>query len=128
MLTIRRSQLEALGEHARAQFTAGLVAAIAHHYPRQCAKLGAEGTQALVERTIERAARHNIRTRGAVTAFVELVLEFGEEFRLSPDRKVALKLLAHPVLADAVKVQAIQDRLRERTGGRMVVPVDEGVA
>jgi hypothetical protein len=124
MLTIRNEQLTAMGTARALNFADDMVQAVASHFSRQYARLGADETRALVHRTMARGAQHRIVTRGAIAVFIELVLEFGEQFKMSPDREIALKLLAHPTLPGQVKVQAMQDRLTARTGGRALIPAE----
>lgn len=120
-LTIRDAQLSMFRQLRVAGFIDNLVAYFAGEYPSHAARLGAEGLRTLVERSIEAADTLGIRLEGAVGAFIELKLIYGENLERSPDREWARNILAHPTLPDYIKVGAVQDRLSERAGGRVLV-------
>ena len=113
--------MDVLRQERALQFNHHLVAYIAAEYPRHFSRLGADGTWAFVERAIEGAARLGITTAGAVGARAELWLIYGESLERAPDREWARNILAHKELPAHIKVEAIQNRLQEKTGGRALV-------
>ena len=124
MLTIQPSQIDAF-RHARIQgFIRRMTDYIAVEYPRHQARLGADGTRAFVERSMEAAKRMSITLEGAVGALTELRLVYGDDLERAPDRLWARNILAHKELPDYIKVEAVQNRLQERTEGFALVVFD----
>lgn len=121
VLTIRNAQLDVFREARARQFRDQLVSYIAAEYPRHFDRLGAEGTRAFVERSIESAARLGITIEGSVGALAELWLVYGEALERAPDREWAQNILAHKELPAYIKIEAIQGRIYEKTGGRAMV-------
>jgi hypothetical protein len=121
MLTIRDAQLEIFRGARVEGFIRSLVAYLTGEYPAHCARLGSDGTRAMVERSLEAARPLGIRNEGALGVFVELRLVYGDNLERAPDREWARNILAHRTLPDYIKVGAVQDRLSERTGGRVLV-------
>lgn len=120
-LTIRNAQLSMFRQLRIAGFVDNLLSYLAGEYPRHADRLGTEGLRELVERSIEAAAMLGIHLEGAIGAFIELRLLYGEDLERAPDREWARNILAHPTLPDYIKVGAVQDRLSERAGGRVLV-------
>jgi hypothetical protein len=122
VLVIRESQL-AQFRHVRIQkFVDEIVDYITAEYPTQCGRLTIDERRAFVDRSIAAAARLNIDTEGAIAVFTELRLVYGENFERAPDREWARNILAHPRLPGHIKVEAVQNRMSEKTGGRVLVP------
>lgn len=121
MLTIRAAQMAAFRESRVGDFVDGMTHYLATEYPRHWDRLGEVGMRSFVERSVATAAGMGIRLEGAVGALIELWLVYGERFERSPEREWVRNILAHPRLPDHVKVEAIQDRLDARTGGRVLV-------
>jgi hypothetical protein len=119
--TIRDAQLAVFRQDRIRSFVDEMVAYIAREYPTHHARLGEAGTRAFVERAMDAARALRIQTQGAVGALVELRLMFGEQLERAPDRQWARKILAHKTLPDYIRVGAVQDRMSERTGGRVLV-------
>ena len=121
MLVIRESQL-ALFEGVRLEkFVDDMVDYITAEYPIHCDRLAEAERRAFVERSIAAAARLNIHTEGAIAGYSELRLVYGEDLERAPDREWARNILAHPRLPDHIRVESVQNRLSERTGGRVLV-------
>jgi hypothetical protein len=127
MLTIRDSQLEALRQVRIQLFVDDMVAYLSGEYPTHCARLGPVKMRAFVERSIEAAEHLRIVTAGSVGVLTELRLVYGERLERAPDREWARNILAHPALPDYIRVGAVQDRLSERTGGRVLVAHEEAI-
>lgn len=126
-LTIRDAQLEIFRRARIDGFIGGLVTYLIGEYPSHCARLGRAGTRAMVERAIEAARPLNIHNEGALGVFIELRLVYGDDLERAPERQWARNILAHRTLPDYLKVGAVQDRLSERTGGRVLIMHEEPV-
>jgi len=122
MMTIRREQLAALSELATRDFQRHQISYLSSEYPSRARDLGQAGLQAHVEQAMADATQRGILSKGAVAIWIELRLQFGNDLQRSPERKWALKILAHPALPDHVKLDLVRDRLTAHTGGRPVVP------
>lgn len=120
MLTIRRDQLELFEQQLLATFREDAAQYLRDEYPDACADLGRDGLQRMIQMGLDDARQHGLKTRGSVIIYIELLLVFGERFQLSPDRRWAEKILAHPTLPDYARMQAIRERLASRSGGRVV--------
>lgn len=127
MLTIRTEQLATFAAAHRAEFVDRLLPHLAASFPPWFAQRQEQGAKALVERAIEIGEQSGIRGEWAVMTLVELIIEFGENFEMSPDHDWAVKLLAHRSLPDRLKVAMLSERLRQRSGGRRIVEVDSGL-
>ena len=125
MITVRDAQVAVFRQARIDAFVHDMVHYIAAEYPTHYARLGPAGTREFVTRTLASATRMGIELEGAAGVLIELWLMFGEQFERSPDRVWARKILAHPKLPDFVRVEAVQNRLLERTGGRVLVVVPE---
>jgi hypothetical protein len=123
MLVIRDMQVAAFRADAQRRFAERMRAYIAQAYPARYQALGDEGTKLLIQKGVEAGERHHLENEGAVSVFIELMVEFGERFERSPDRAWAERILAQPDLPGEVKVSAVRERLHARTGGRSLKPV-----
>ena len=122
MLTIRDSQFTAFRQAAADAFAEKALKHLLLHYPEPSAALGGAGeVRAFVLRGIQRAAQSGVDTDGAVTALLELWIQFGEHFERSPLRAWAANILSHPTLPGTVKAEVIRDRHIELTGGCVLV-------
>jgi hypothetical protein len=121
VLVIRESQLAQLRRVRIQHFVDAMVEYLTGEYPTQCAALGAREVRAFIERTIAAGARIGVDTEGAIGVLTELRLVYGEQFERAPDREWALNILAHQRLPGYIKVEAVQNRLSEKTGGRSLV-------
>ena len=59
---------------------------------------------------------------------LQLVVAFGRNFELSPDRGWALEMLAHPTLPPSLKTGMLRERMMNRSQGRVVVRFEPGPA
>jgi hypothetical protein len=122
MLVIRQSQVAEFRRARVAQFVDTLVAYLAVEYPIHCERLGKGEIRGFVERSMSAAALLGIDTEGAIGVLTELRLVYGENLERAPDREWARNILAHKTLPGYIKVEAVQNRLSEKTGGRVLVP------
>jgi hypothetical protein len=125
MLTIRKEQMAAIGDGELKRFEQRMVRHIATEYPEKYQKLGEPKTLSLVREGIETGGQNGIKSAGPVAALIELMVEFGERFELSPDQAWAHEILAHETLPGGVKIELIGERFREMSGGR-IVEAEEG--
>ena len=123
MLQIRDTQLEAFRTTLRERFIERTVNHLLAHFPDPCASAcaGRNEVRAFVTRGTDKAIRLNVSTPAAVTALLELWLQFGEDFERSPIRVWTLNMLSHPELPGMAKVDVIRDRHQELTGGCVMV-------
>ena len=122
MLVIRESQMAAFRSVRINRFVDDMVDYLAAEYPTHCDRLGKEEIRAFVDRSIAAATRLGVDTEGAIGVLAELRLVYGEDLQRAPDREWARNILAHPRLPGYIKVEAVQNRLSERSGGRVLVP------
>jgi len=121
MLTIRRDQLEAFRVLSRSAFVERMVAKIETEFPEQYAQLGRDGATQFVVNAIKKGEESHLDSRYAVGILIELVLDFGEDFQRSPDRRWAKQMLRHPTLPDDVKMTVMRERMTELTQGRRFI-------
>ena len=124
MLTIRPSQQAALAAEKIAHFEQTLQRHVETAYPGQFEKWGEAGTAEFVSRNLRRAMGHGIDTTGGVVTFVELLVQFGEQFGESPDGEKALEILEEPVYPGQIKIQLLVECLMTRIGGRRIVAAE----
>lgn len=124
MLTIRSSQQAALAAEKTALFEQTLLRHVENAYPAQFSIWGEARTAEFVSRNLRRAMGHGIDTTGAVVTFVELLLQFGEQFGESPDGERALEILEEPVYPGQIKIQMLVECLMTRMGGRRIAAVE----
>ena len=122
MLVIRRDQLTVFADRARQRFENELVQTIAAELEPKFALLGEAEVRRLIGVAIEHGAALGIVSQGAVAILVELMMQFGENFELSPERQWAQNMLAHPTLPDHVRMDAIRGRLTAQMQGRVLMP------
>jgi len=120
MLSVRLEQLEALQKDTLKMFAYRLFDHIESEYPEDFEKLGTDGRWELINTVLRTGKRLDILGRGSLVTLTELMLEFGIQFELSPDRSWAEAMLEHRRLPGAVRVQAIAGFLRSRTDGRRI--------
>ena len=124
MLVIRNAQMQELAATAVERFVNEVTQVIADDHPPKVDELGVPGIRAIVVRAIEKGEAMNIRNEGAVAALAELMVLFGEDFRMSPERPYAEKVLSHPTLPDYARVDLARTRMTALTQGRTVVRWD----
>jgi hypothetical protein len=121
MLVVRKEQMVVFRAEAWKRFAERMRTYIAEEHAARYRALGEEGTKQLVQKGIEKAARHRIETEGPTAVLIELMLEYGERLERSPERTWAEKILGRPELPGEVKVAAVRDRLEASSGGRPLV-------
>ena len=122
MLIIRNQQMEAFRQQASDRFASDLVEHLLANHALAAKRIGSrQELTVFVRRAIGRVAECGVQSPGATTAVVELLLQFGEEFKRSPLRQWALKILEHPTLGGDLKAEKLRERHEELTGGRTVI-------
>ena len=121
MLTIRDAQMGVFRQARLGAFVDRMTRHLETEFPSQFERLGPSGTRAFVERSLASAAGLGIKLEGALGALIEIWFVYGEQFERAPEREWARNILAHPRLPDHVKVAALQDRLDQTSGGRVLV-------
>ena len=124
MLTIRPSQHDALAAEKTALFEQTLLRHVENAYPGQFAEWGETRTAEFVSRNVRRAMGHGIDTTGAVVTFVELLVQFGEQFGESPDGERALEILEEPAYPGQIKIQMLLECLMTPMGGRRIAAAE----
>jgi hypothetical protein len=123
MLTIRPEQMAVFRTMAGMQFRDYLLDQLSVAYPAHFDALGEPGVRDLIEFAISTGKTHGIENRGEVAVLCELMLRFGRNFELSPDRAWARKILAKPAIPGDLKVSILSERMESTTGGRIILPV-----
>ncbi|HEU5402694.1 MAG TPA: hypothetical protein VFU86_15135 [Terriglobales bacterium] len=122
MLTIRQEQLAILQNHAASEYLQRMVEHLLEEFPENCKALGGRAqVEAFAKRALAGAQRHGVTTKGPCLTFVELVLQYGDDFERSPIREWIHNILAHPVLPGDAKVGFIGERIAEQTQGRTLI-------
>jgi hypothetical protein len=121
MLVIRSQQLPALRLHDEGAFEARLHEAIGARYPDEVGVMGHDGTRALVRHALATGLGCGLDDEDAIMRLAELMVQLGEQFERSPDRKRALARLHHPTLPSSLKIRLVEEALTARTQGRVVV-------
>lgn len=121
MLTVRASQMKVFEDIRRRDFEEAVFRRVSLKYPDEYAHLTESGLRDLVGRSIARAVRYELVKEVHVARFVELTIEFGENFERSPQSSVAAQqLLEHPSLPGSAKLQGVHDLLTGASGGRTI--------
>lgn len=123
MLIIRPAQMEVFRRHAVDRFVDRMVRHVAAEYPARYEELGDAYCEHFVRATIDRAATYRIDREGAVAVFMELLLDYGDDLELAPDREWVMNILENTGLRGSAKVDMIRERVSNATGGRRIVPL-----
>jgi hypothetical protein len=126
VVTIREIQLQAFEEIERVRFENRMVSEIAAGHPETYEAWGETLTRQFVQRAIEKGIGFGFRAESAFSGLIELMIEYGEELELAPERGWVREMLMHPSLPDFLKISMIRDRLAARTQGRKIVRVRAG--
>src|SRR6185436_15700578 len=80
MLFIRENQMAALGRPHRDEFIDEVLALIARHWPNSLKRRGEADLRAMIDATIDEAARYGVTTRRDVMKLVNVKLALGDDF------------------------------------------------
>ena len=120
MLVIRREQMAVFADEQVKLFENKMVSYIATEYPKKYMKWGEARTRDLIRKGFLTGKRNGITKENAVIGLIELIVQFGAEFELSPEQKWAQEVMAHPSLPGDAKIQIIEERFYELTQGKEV--------
>jgi len=121
VLIIRESQLARFRAIRIKRFVEQMLRYLLAEYPVHCRAMKRSQLREFVHRSIEAATAMGIDTEGATGVLTELRLVYGENFERAPDRLWIRNILAHRRLPGYIKIEAVQNRLSEKTGGRTLV-------
>lgn len=106
--------MRALKFHTIAPYIDHLVGEVRNQFPERFDSMTEHGVRGFIARVIETGRLHRVDTSSAMPTLVELMLTFGEEFELSPDKDWALAVLSHQSLPAQVKVEVMRKRMMGR--------------
>lgn len=122
ILTIRNEQMQVFSEQSRQQWEDRMTRYIERDFPSRYQEIGDAGARQLIRRAVDKGGSVGIDTEAAVAGLLELMIAFGEEFELSPDRVWANRMLANGEAPAELRIALIRERMMARTEGRIVVP------
>ncbi len=93
MLVIRSEQMQALNRRFETAFRDAVVEHLASADPAKFGALGDAGVEALIDRSIKRAAAYEIDLESDVFDFIDMLFEEGEDFLDRPSEAWALEIL-----------------------------------
>jgi hypothetical protein len=126
MLVIRKAQIKVLEQAARRSFEDRMVGYLSKRFPDTCGAHNEAAVRASIQKGIEQAKRYGITAEYDVARYIDLMLEFSEDFDTSPATSWATPILTNANLGFHAKMdllweKAIQDphcSRRRRTGDR----------
>jgi len=124
MLIIRAEQMAVLSEATRWNWEQRMVRYIATDFPSRYQVMGEAGTRKLIHGAVEKGAQFGIDTERALAGLIELMIAFGEQFELSPDRAWANRMIANREAPAELRVTLMRERMMARTEGRIIVPYE----
>lgn len=120
MLTIRNTQLDALGADRGGAFVSRMLAYIRGDFPSRFEELGEQGVRRAIADATAFGETNGVRTEGGIAVLLQLTMMFGPAFERSPDAAWANALLVNQSVPESLRVSMIRDRLTARTGGRSI--------
>jgi hypothetical protein len=120
MLLIRQAQRISFQAATLQHFEDKMVRYVAAEYPDKYKRWREPKTRDLVRKGIEAGRQNGITQEGALMSLIDLFLQFGVGFELSPEQGWALEILAHETLPCDAKIQIIAERFHELSGGRRI--------
>jgi hypothetical protein len=120
VLVIRKAQVAALSAVTLQNFEDMILPHIAAEFPEKYKKLGDTKTRDLIRKGIEIGRQNGITQESAMVGLIELIVQFGAQFELSPEQAWARDLLAQKTVSGDVKVQLIAERFHQLTRGRRI--------
>jgi hypothetical protein len=113
MFRIRKAQIEAFERADRADFEESLLIDLVDDYPEEVGGLSPGELQGRIHRAVDRALAYGIDEEDDVAVFVSLTVELGEQFDTEPNYAWAREILRDPSRDGTLKMEAVQDKLRE---------------
>ena len=125
MLMIRKEQMAVFADDRARRFEGRMLAFIAGEYPKKHAKWGDARTRELIRTGVLIGRENGITKQTDVIGLIELMVQFGTRFELSPEQKWARELMAHPSLPGDAKVQLIAERFHELSQGKEIEEIED---
>jgi hypothetical protein len=121
MLTIRQSQLDIFSSFRQKIWEDRMVDIIAHDYPNRYQEAGDPAVRQLIRFAVKRGGEFGVDTETSLAALVELMIAFGQEFELSPNRAWARRMMANRAAPPDLRLHLMRDRMMTTSHGRPVV-------
>ena len=121
MLTIRQSQLDILGSFRKKTWEDRMVEIIARDYPNRYQEAGDAAVRQLIQFGVKRGGEFGIDTETSLAVLIELMIAFGQEFALSPNRAWAHRMMANRAAPPDLRLHLMRDRMMAASHGRAVV-------
>ena len=122
ILIIRTERTFVLSEDARQKWEQRMLRYIETSFPSRYRDLEEAGARLLIHRAVKKGAQFGIDTERDVAGLLELMICFGEDFELSPDRAWANRMIANGQAPPELRVALMRGRMMARSEGRIVVP------
>lgn len=121
VLTIRSSQLDALGVGRQRTWADQMVSYISHDFPNRFQEMGEPGARKLIAAALQRGGEVGIESESGVAVLIDLMIAFGEQFERSPDGAWARRMMANREAHPDLRVHLMRERMMATTQGRVVV-------
>ena len=92
MLTIRKEQVEKLGEYITETFVLNTIKQLREKYTRETNNKDDNNLLDFIHHGIEKAEKHNIIERRDIVIYLEYMLIYGEDFDTDKGNKWAIKV------------------------------------
>jgi|GEM_PF-1035979 len=121
MLTIRQSQLDIFSGFRQKIWEDRMVDIVARDYPNRYLEFGEPKVRQSIQFAVKRGGEFGIDTETSIAVLIELMIAFGQEFELSPERAWARRMMANPAAPPDLRLHLMRDRMMTATHGRPVV-------
>jgi hypothetical protein len=111
MLTIKKEQMNALGDHMREDYIKRTLRNLAELFPDDPAVRDEPAMRALIEYEIGRAEVYSITRQREVSLFIFLSKDLGADFEKSPENRWMEEILLDEELEEQEKMDVIYKRL-----------------
>ena len=118
MLTIRKEQMEVLGEEMREDYFRTTMQNLAELFPDDPSVKDEAAMRDLIAFGIERAADYGLTRTREVSLFIFLIQDLGRDFEKQPEHGWIDELLQDPELEEQEKMDLIYARLELAAGAR----------
>jgi len=110
VLTIRREQMESLGEQMERRFVERTVAHVRRYFAARCRELGDKGTREMVLYGVTRAKAHGFTAEADVSKYIDVMFAYGRDFDVAPELPWASRILEDPSLGNPeTRINALCD-------------------
>lgn len=121
MLTIRKTQMQALNAYMRQSFEDRMVRHLAQAFPELYQAMldpkgGDRRVRGFIQEGVRRAARYDIKSERDVALFIEVMAAVDEHFEEKPEMKWAAAILKDPSLRGDDRIWLVYNRVaKQRT-------------